>query len=158
ISATRGIASFPPPLQLISVVRALGSEKERRCEMEPYIRIFPHGPDEFPSMDHLQGFLLVGLRGRGGKYLFPTKRVDELPTGSVVLFRYSNWIVGEAIVSQAPVWEKERARNRSGEEVEYVGRVVFAPSSVRLYSPPLSVECLQELIRQSGENKDIQTP
>jgi hypothetical protein len=123
--------------------------------MEPYIRILPHGPDEFPSMDHIQAWLLNGLRGRAGKYLFQTKRVDELPTGSVVLFRYWDWIVGEGVVCQPPVWEPERDRTWSGKEVEYAGRVLFAPSSVRLYCPPLPVQRLQDLMRQVGIDKDI---
>jgi hypothetical protein len=123
--------------------------------MKPYVRIFPHGPEEFPSVDHLMGWLLNGLRGRAGRYHFRSKRVDELPMGSVVLFRYWDSIVGEAIVSKEPVWEQERERTWSGEEVEYVGHVTFAPSSIRLYSPPLPALCLQQLMEDSGVGKDI---
>ena len=87
-------------------------------------------------LDHLMGWLLNGLRGGAGRYHFRSKRVDELPMGSVVLFRYWDSIVGEAIVSKESVWEQERERTWSGEEVEYVGHVTFSPSSIRLYSHP----------------------
>ncbi len=75
--------------------------------------------------------------------------------GSVVLFRYWDSIVGEAIVSKESVWEQERERTWSGEEVEYVGHVTFSPSSIRLYSPPLPALCLQQLMDDSGVGKDI---
>src|SRR5262249_49867973 len=37
-------------------LRQLASQKKGRCEMEPWIRLFPHGPEEFPSMDHLMAW------------------------------------------------------------------------------------------------------
>jgi hypothetical protein len=110
----------------------MASKKKGSCEMEPYIRIFPHGPTEFPSLDHLMGWLLNALRGRAGRYLFRSKRVEDLPKGSVVIFRYWDSLVGEGIVSNEPVWEQERGRTWSGKEVDYVGYVTFAPSSIRL--------------------------
>jgi hypothetical protein len=103
---------------------------------KPYIRILPHGPDEFPSEDQLVGWLLNGLRGRAGKYYFSSKRVDELPRGSLVLFRYWDSIVGEAIVSSLePVWKNHRERTMLGKEVDHVGHIILAPSSIRIYSP-----------------------
>ena len=59
--------------------------------------------------------------------------------GSVVLFRYWDSIVGEAIVSKEPVWEQERERTWSGEEVEYVGHVTLSRrrfTSIPHPSPP----------------------
>jgi hypothetical protein len=42
--------------------------------------------------------------------------------------------------------------------VEYVGHVIFAPSSIRLYSPPLAAKYLQQLMDNSGIKKDGSIP
>ncbi len=111
-----------------------------------HVRIFPHSQDEFRSEDNLRTWLLTGLRGRGGVYhLRGAHPVKELPAGSVVLFRYGNRIVGEAVVVKE--WETLlkplEERTLTGEEVLYESQVTFSPSSVRLYAPPVPVEQLR---------------
>jgi hypothetical protein len=109
-------------------------------------RIFPHSQKEFPSEDSLLTWLLTSLRGRGGVYyLRHADAVKAVPAGSVVLFRYGNHIVGEAVVSKdkETFAEKVRGRTITGEEAEYGAQVTFVPSSIRLYAPPLPVERLQ---------------
>ena len=110
------------------------------------IRIFPHSPKEFPSEDSLLAWLLTALRGRGGVYhLRDADAVSDLPPGSVVLFRYAHRIVGDAVVWKGKEIYAERLRDRTlaGEDAEYGAQVTFAPSSIRLYAPPLPVERLQ---------------
>src|SRR5262245_6162740 len=117
------------------------------------VRIFPHSQKEFPSEDSLITWLLTGLRGRGGVYhLRHADAVKDLPAGSVVLFRYGHRIVGEAVVCKGKetLAEKVKDRTLTGEEEEYGARVTFAPSSIRLYAPPLPVATLQQLL-----NKDV---
>src|SRR5262249_21824994 len=77
------------------------------------VRIFPHSQKEFPSEDSLLTWLLTGLRGRGGVYLLRNAdAVKDVPTGSVVLFRYGNRIVGEAVVWKGKETFPERVRDR----------------------------------------------
>ena len=122
----------------------------------PQLRIFPHSPKEFPSEDSLRIWLLGGLRGRGGLYhLLSADRVAELPPGSVVLFRYGQRIIGEAVVSSPYEVLAEKARDKTtygGEEEEYAAQVTFAPSSVRLYAPPLPLEQIEQYT-----DKDLRT-
>jgi hypothetical protein len=111
----------------------------------PQVRIFPHSQAEFPSKDLLMTWLLIGLRGRGGVYhLSSADAVADLPPGSIVLFRYGHEILGEAVVCRGKEIEREKGRNLLGEEGEYAAQVTFAPSSIRLYSPPLSVKQIQK--------------
>jgi hypothetical protein len=111
------------------------------------VRIFPHNvEDEFPSEDLLRMWLLNGLRGRGGEYHLRNKdAVADLPPGSIVLFRWGNAIVGEAVVwKQKEVFpQKKKDRTLLGKEQEYEAQVTFAPSSIRLYAPPLPVKLIQ---------------
>lgn len=120
------------------------------------VRIFPHSRQEFPSQDTLLAWLLTGLRGRGGVYLLRNPdAVKSVPPGSVVLFRYGNFIVGEAIVARDKVLftEKHRDQTLTGEEAEYGATVTFVPSSIRLYAPPLPVEKLQKHLPQKDVTK-----
>jgi hypothetical protein len=110
------------------------------------VRIFPHSQKEFPSEDSLLTWLLTGLRGRCGVYhLRHADAVKDVPPGSVVLFRYGNRIVGEAVVwkGKETFAEKVKDRTLTGEEAEYGAQVTFLPSSIRLYAPPVPVERLQ---------------
>jgi hypothetical protein len=110
------------------------------------VRIFPHSQQEFPSEDGLPTWLVTALRGRGGVYLLRhADAVRSVAPGSVVLFRYSNHIVGEAVVwrDKEVFAEKVRDRTLTGEEAEYGAQVIFVPSSIRLYAPPVPVERLQ---------------
>jgi hypothetical protein len=112
----------------------------------PQVRIFPHAvEDEFPSEDLLRMWLLSGLRGRGGEYHLRKDAVTDLPPGSIVLFRWGTVIVGEAVVwKQKEVFpQKKKDWTLLGKEQEYEAQVTFAPSSIRLYSPPLPVELVQ---------------
>jgi len=111
-----------------------------------HIRIFPHSQEEFPSEDSLTTWLLTGLRGRGGVYhLRSAKQVKDLPPGSLVLFRYGQKLVGEAVVKKGKeiFSEKLKERTLSGKEAEYEAQVTFDPSSIRLYAPPIPVERIQ---------------
>jgi hypothetical protein len=117
------------------------------------VRIFPHSQQEFPSEDSLLIWLLTGLRGRGGVYhLRNADAVKDVPPGSVVLFRYGNRIVGEAVVRKGKEVFPEKVKDRTltGEEAEYGAQVTFVPSSIRLYAPPLPVDRLQPHL-----NKDV---
>jgi hypothetical protein len=106
----------------------------------PQVRIFPHSQEEFLSKDELMTWLLNGLRCRGGEYhLVSFDAVAELPPGSIVLFRHGHEIIGEAVVAKG----KEQC---SAEE--YAAQVTFSPSSIRLYSPPLSVKQIQQHIEK----------
>ena len=123
-----------------------------------HIRIFPHSQKEFPSEDSLTTWLITSLRGRGGVYyLRSADAVKVLPPGSLVLFRYGQKIVGEAIVwkGKEVFSEKVRDRTLNGEEEEYGAQVTLAPSSVRLYAPPLPVDRIQphtekDLVKYAG--------
>jgi hypothetical protein len=121
------------------------------------VRIFPHSREEFPTEDLLRMWLLNGLRGRGGVYLLRSAdAVADLPAGSIVLFRYGQVIVGEAVVSKGKKKEKVTEKTLSGqEEVEYAAHITFAPSSIRLYSPPLPVTHIQQCVREHKMEKDI---
>jgi hypothetical protein len=127
------------------------------------VRIFPHSQKEFPSEDSLLTWLLTGLRGRGGVYhLRHADAVKDVPPGSVVLFRYGNRIVGEAVVwkGKETFPEKVKDRTLTGEEAEYGAQVTFVPSSIRLYAPPLPVERLQphldkDVVKYAGAYTDL---
>lgn len=115
----------------------------------PHIRIFPHSKDEFPSLDMLTTWLLTALKARGGRYLIRSaKAVADLPTGSVVLFRYGHVLVGEAVVFR---YVRNSANDRTllGQETQYEAHVEFSPSSIRVFVPPLPVEELQSIIGDS---------
>ena len=125
----------------------------------PQVRIFPHSvKEEFPSEDHLRMWLLNGLRGRGGEYHLRDKdAVADLPPGSIVLFRWGHVIVGEAVVwnGKEVYSQKKKVRTLLGEEQEYEAQVTFAPSSIRLYAPPVPVKQIEQhagkdLIRFAG--------
>ena len=112
----------------------------------PHIRVFPHIREEFPSLDSLTSWLLTGLKARGGTYHMRShKSVKELESGSIVLFRYGDKIVGEAVVSSY-VKGCFPDKTIAGEDIKYEARTVFAPSSIRIYAPPISIEALQEIV------------
>ena len=112
----------------------------------PHIRIFPHSREEFPSVDSLTTWLLTGLKARGGVYhMRSSSYVKDLETGSIVLFRHGDKIVGEGVVS-AHVKGVAPDKTLAGEEVAYEARTIFSPSSIRLFSPPIQIEALQNLI------------
>jgi hypothetical protein len=120
----------------------------------PHIRIFPHSKDEFPSLDMLTTWLMTALKARGGRYLIRSANaVADLPTGSVVLFRYGHVIVGEAVVCR---YVRDSAKDRTllGQETHYEAHVVFSPTSIRLFVPPLPVTELQSII---GDSLNITT-
>lgn len=111
-----------------------------------HIRIFPHNKKEFPTENSLTMWLLTSLRGSGGVYhLVTADRVKDLPPGSLVLFRYEQNIVGEAIVRKGKeVFQKKlKAMTQSGEVGVYEAQVTFVPSSIRLYAPPIIVKQIE---------------
>ncbi|MGA7217982.1 MAG: hypothetical protein WBX38_06685 [Candidatus Sulfotelmatobacter sp.] len=111
----------------------------------PQIRIFPHSQAEFPSKELLMMWLVIGLRGRGGAYhLTSADAVADLSPGSLVLFRYGHEIIGEAVVCKGKELGGAKGRSLLGEEGSYAAQVTFAPSSIRLYSPPLPVKQIQQ--------------
>jgi len=125
----------------------------------PQVRIFPHSVEkEFPSEKSLKAWLLVDLRQAGGVYRLRTaSRVKDLPPGSIVLFRYGKRIVGEAVVWKGKQLLNPRVKEttRTGEEGEYAAQVTFAPSSIRLYAPPLPVEPIQRHMNEHRIDKNI---
>ncbi len=119
--------------------------------MASRVRIFPHSQVEFPSEDSLLTWLLTALRGRGGVYhLRNADAVKDVPPGSIVLFRYGNRIVGEAVVCKGKEVYPEKVRDKTltGEEAEYGAQVTFVPASIRLYAPPFPVELLQPHLKK----------
>jgi hypothetical protein len=103
----------------------------------------------------LLAWLSTVLRARGGVYyLRRADAIKSLPPGSVVLFRYGNDIVGEAVVwkDKEPLSATEKGHNLLGKDVTYAARITFLPSSIRIYAPPLPVECLR-----SQTEKDLTT-
>jgi len=118
----------------------------------PHIRIFPHHVKGFPSRDSLTTWLMTCLKARDGEYhLWSANSVAELPAGSVVLFRYANELVGEAVVKRY-VREGGVGRSLSGEEEPYEACVWFTTGSIRLFAPPITIEEVKTLI---GESPDI---
>ena len=123
----------------------------------PHIRIFPHNQKEFPDRDILTMWLLTGLKARGGKYLLVNKNaVAKLPPGSLVLFRYGQLVVGEAVVNEySRDYSSVKDRNLAGEYQKYEAYVRFSPSSIRVYAPPVDIKVLQSFI---GESPNISVP
>lgn len=119
----------------------------------PHIRIFPHSQKEFPSRDTLTTWLLTGLKARGGKYLLVNKdAVAELPPGSLVLFRYGHFVVGEAVVTLYSRDSPASERTLAGDDQQYEALVLFSASSIRVYAPPVEIDELQSFI---GETPNI---
>ena len=113
--------------------------------MSKHIRIFPHSREEFPSLDDLITWLMTALRGKGGKYLLRSANsVADLPEGSIVLFRYAHLIVGEGVVKEPVQRGSHTEQTLTGTDVEYGASVIFSPSSIRIYAPPIPVDRLQE--------------
>jgi len=73
------------------------------------------------------------------------RAVKDLAAGTLVLFRFADKIVGEGVVT---TYQKKRETDKSalGEQVTYEATTTFAPSSLRLYSPPVPIEALQEIV------------
>jgi hypothetical protein len=115
-----------------------------------HIRIFPHSKEEFPSLDLLTTWLLTALKARGGRYLIRSAdRIADLPTGSIVLFRYEHVLVGEAVVCRY-VRDSRNDRTLLGLETQYQAHIEFSPSSIRLFVPPVPVEELQMILGSSA--------
>lgn len=111
----------------------------------PHIRILPHAQKEFPSQDFLQTWLETVLKARGGIYRLRGKdAISDLLPGSIALFRYGDYIVGEAVVRD---YEDQEFTERmlSGDTEQYEAYIAFAPESVRLFAPPMEVKDLQNL-------------
>ena len=108
------------------------------------MRIFPHSRDEFETADDLKTWLLTALKARGGRYFL---RLDSKhgsnPTGSIVLFRHGDEIVGEAVVEQDFVPEPKIEGGFS-----YEGYIKFSPSSIRTYVGAIPIETLERLTRR----------
>jgi len=112
----------------------------------PHIRIFPHSRDEFPSLDMLATWLATALKARGGRYLIRSANaVADLSTGSIVLFRYSHVIVGEAVVHKY-VREPMEDQTLLGHQTPYEAYVEFSLTSIRLFVPPFPVNELQAIV------------
>jgi hypothetical protein len=129
-----------------------------RDDMAPHIRIFPHARKEFSSCDTLTTWLLTGLKARGGKYLLVSRdAVAELPPGSLVLFRYRQVVVGEAVVIE---YSRDSSvnRNLAGDDQEYGACVWFSLSSIRVYAPPVGIKKLQEFIGESQKSFEPRGP
>ena len=124
------------------------------------LRVFPHDPAFFPTQDHLTMWMMTSLKARGGTYhlISPESRAvpaeRNLDPGSIVLFRHKHHLVGEAIVRK---FEKKESTTPEG---QCQGVVTFVPSSIRLYSPPISVDEVQLQIDDSlqDETRDITNP
>ena len=104
----------------------------------PHIQIFP-AQTAYPSREAFAE-ALGQLRASGEYRLVGGNPIPELPAGSIVLFRYADEVVGEAIV-------REYVRGAADE-----ARVVLVPGSVRFFKPPLRVEIVQEVI---GRDNDL---
>lgn len=105
---------------------------------QPVIRIFPHSKEEFKDSDELRTWLITALKARGGRYLLREgSGHGSNPSGSLILFRHGNEIIGEAVVEQDYIaYDKP---------VTYGGFIKFVASSIRLYVGGLPVKVLGEL-------------
>lgn len=114
-------------------------------DSKAHIRVFPHSRDEFPTVHSLQTWLMNSLKASGGNYYLrsPTA-VKDLDRGSIMLFRYGDEIVGEAVVHVHELGRFDRS-TPSGELVTYQSRIEIETSSIRLYAPPIPVEDLQKM-------------
>ena len=118
------------------------------------IRIFPNARREFETQAELASWLITGLKANGGKYLITSASADssnrprELPCGSVVLFRFKDLLLGEAVVHD---YSNESGVDEDDNE-PYIARVFFVPSSIRIFSPPIPIKALQALI---GDAKGV---
>jgi hypothetical protein len=113
-------------------------------DREAHIRIFPHTHDDDSSQDDLATWLVTALKARGGVYnLRWAASVANLPQGSVVLFRYGNLIIGEAIVVK---YDRAVTNDGAISTEEWKSHVSFLSSSIRLLSPPLEIEKLQSIV------------
>jgi hypothetical protein len=112
-----------------------------------HIRIFPNSQGEFETQAQLSAWLMTTLRANGGKYRITTQseqsnhRPAELPTGSIVLFRFNKLIIGEAVVLK---YSNEPAKDEE-DGVDFLARVFFVPSSIRIFSPAIPIKVLDDL-------------
>jgi hypothetical protein len=138
---------------------AVAVMQEAATDKAPFqVRIFPHNRvNEFLTEDALRAWLLNGLRGRGGRYLLVrTDAVQELPCGSIVLFRYGNKIIGEGVVSKKkePLPVPVTEITETGMEQQYHAQVHFNPLSIRLYAPAVDVKEIVDKVKEMT-GKDI---
>lgn len=93
-------------------------------------------------------WLLTALKALGGVYKLRSRNsVAELPAGSVVLFRYADVVVGEAVVVEYSRESPSRAgQTLLGERQDYEAYVRFSPGSIRVYAPPVEINELQSSI------------
>jgi hypothetical protein len=121
----------------------------------PHLRIFPHSQEEFPSLDFLQTWLMTVLKARGGIYNLRNRNaVADLPGGSIVLFRYGDQIIGEAVV-RGYKRETHPTQPAMADGRPYEAHVEFAPDSLRLYAPPVAIKALQAIV---GNDLPIMVP
>lgn len=69
----------------------------------------------------------------------------DLPSGSLVLFRYGQVVVGEAVVIEYSP-EPSDDRTLAGKKPKYEACVWFSPSSIRVYAPPVGIDALESFI------------
>ena len=115
---------------------------------QPIIRILPHTRAEFPSSDHLRTWMLTALKANGGCYLlrsFGVLGAGNNPPGSIVLFRFHDQIVGEAVIEQDVTRQNIEDLTPEGQPFTYEGYMKLAPSSIRAYIGSLSVAELGDL-------------
>jgi hypothetical protein len=112
----------------------------------PHIRILPHDTKkEFLSEDALTTWIGDSRNGlkKDGEYLLVSKQsIAELPRDSLVLFRYGNKIVGEAIVTEYCKSPKI-GKTLTGERREYEAYIKLLPSSIRVYISPVDIKELE---------------
>lgn len=107
--------------------------------METIIRVFPH-TTLFSSGDELKSWLYFTLRGRDGYYYLknvPTTMIDHTPRGSIVMFRYGDSIVGEAVVRRDIMESNVPA---------YQSMIKFHAYSIRVFKNPLRIPRIEALI------------
>jgi hypothetical protein len=114
----------------------------------PHIRILPHdAKKEFLSGEALTTWIEDSHDGlkKDGRYLLVNRNsIAELPPDSLVLFRYGNEIVGDAIVKEY-CESRETGRTLTGECREYQALIKLYPSSIRVYTQPIDIKELESL-------------
>jgi len=109
----------------------------------PIIRIFPHSREEFKSADELRTWLYNELRLRDGKYnlrSIQTVGIGKNTPGTLILFRFNKEILGEAIVKEDVIEEKNIF-----EEIEYEGMIRVEASSIRIYRKPIGINFIEKI-------------
>lgn len=115
------------------------------------IRIFPNSQQkEFKSAEDLRNYLEADIKSHGRYNLRSYEPLKEVKIGTLALFRFADGIIGLGEVAQEPVEDPFIDKNRE----KYEGYLMFNPSTVKIFDPPLLVKELEEITKMRFHYKD----